>query len=224
MVDGITLQCGTQLIATHIQGLGPLRSFSLRGSNGGRGSKTPGPRISLPNNPKSEDFWRAYRGALGGDAASGKCFDDLITAYRIAPEFTKRAEATRRDYLRYLDIISRAWGTLLVSELRAKHVIKLRDEWAETPVAANHLLSVLKTLVGWGIPREFSETNPCLFVPKLETDEEGAKPWPAWAYELINEHAREDMRRAVLLARHTGQRQADVIRMSRATSRTVGSR
>jgi len=170
--------------------------------------------LSLPNDPHSEQFWRAYRSFIGGELASGKTFDDLIAAYRASPEFSRRAETTRRDYLRYLDIVSRVWGTLLVSELRPKHVIKLRDEWAATPVAANHLLSVLKTLIGWGIPREFSETNPCVFVPKLETDEEGAKPWPVWAYALIDEHAREDMRRAVLLARYTGQRQADVVRMS----------
>jgi len=104
----------------------------------------------------------------------------------FSPHIGSHLSSTRRDYVRYLDIISRAWGTLLVSELRPRHVIKLRDEWAETPVAANHLLSVLKTLIGWGVPREFSETNPCIFVPKLETDEEGAKPWPAWAYALIN--------------------------------------
>ena len=35
-----------------------------------------------------------------------------------------------------------------------------------------------------------------------------------WAYELIEKHAREDMQRAVLLARYTGQRQADVLRMA----------
>lgn len=120
----------------------------------GRGSKTPGLRITLPGDPHSEEFWRAYRAALGGDAASGKCFDDLITAYRVSPQFTKRAAATQRDYLRYLNIVSRAWGTLLVSELRPKNVIQLRDQWAETPVAANHLLSVLKTLIGWGVPRD----------------------------------------------------------------------
>jgi integrase len=75
-------------------------------------------------------------------------------------------------------------------------------------------LSVLKTLINWGIPREFSEANPCLYVPKLEIDEEGARPWPVWAYELIEKHAREDIRRAVLLARYTGQRQADILRMA----------
>jgi integrase len=35
-----------------------------------------------------------------------------------------------------------------------------------------------------------------------------------WAYSLIEEHARADMQRAVLLARYTGQRQADVLRMA----------
>ena len=41
--------------------------------------------------------------------------------------------------------------------------------------------------------------------------------------QLIEEHAREDMQRAVLLARYTGQRQADVLRMAPSTSRTAGS-
>ena len=75
---------------------------------------------------------------------------------------------------------------------------------------------MLKTLINWGIPREFSETNPCIHVPKLEVDEEGARPWLSWAYNLIEQHAREDIQRAVLLARYTGQRQADVLRMSPA--------
>jgi integrase len=51
-------------------------------------------------------------------------------------------------------------------------------------------------------------------VPKLEIDEGGARPWPLWAYGLIQKHAREDIQRAVLLAHHTGQRQADVLRMA----------
>ena len=103
-----------------------------------------------------------------------------------------------------------------MSGVRPKNVLKLRDAWAATPVAANHLLSVAKTLINWGIPREFSDSNPCLAIAKLETDEGGARPWPIWAYGLIEAHAREDLRRAVWLARYTGQRQADVIRMSKA--------
>jgi integrase len=144
----------------------------------------------------------------------GRSFDELIQRYTRSPEFLKLSEATKKDYKRYLDIVSRAWGKLHVASCRPKHVIELRDAWTHAPVAANHLLSVLKTVIGWGIPREFSETNPCVHVPKLDVDDGGARPWPAWAYELIEKHGREDMRRAVALARHTGQRQSDVLRMA----------
>ena len=101
----------------------------------------------------------------------------------------------------------------MVASCRPKHVIHLRDKWKSTPTAANMLLAMLRTLIGFGIPREFSESNPCIHVPKLETNPEGARPWPAWAYKLIEECGREHIQRAVLLARYTGQRQSDVLRM-----------
>lgn len=94
-------------------------------------------------------------------------------------------------------------------------MLTLRDAWVATPVAANHLISVAKTLINWGIPREFSEGNPCLAIAKFATEEGGARPWPIWAYGLIEAHARVDLRRAVWLARYTGQRQGDVIRMGK---------
>jgi len=183
----------------------------------GRGTKVEGERIPLPRNLHSIAFWQAYRTALGGsDEPVGYTFNDLITVYRMSPEFRAKAVATQRDYERYLNIIKEAWGPLLVSGLRPKNVLKLRDALVRTPVAANHLLSITKTLINWGIPREFCDSNPCLAIAKLKSDEGGARPWPIWAFALIETHAREDLRRAVWLARYTGQRQADVIRMGKA--------
>jgi integrase len=183
----------------------------------GRGSKLERPCTPLPRDSHSIEFWQAYRAALGGaDEPAGRTFKDLIAAYKLSPEFRSKAQATQDDYERYLNIIKEAWGGLLVSGVRPKNVLKLRDAWATTPVAANHLISVAKTLINWGIPREFSDNNPCQAIAKLETQDGGAKPWPAWTFDLIESHAREDLRRAVWLARYTGQRQADVIRMSKA--------
>ena len=134
----------------------------------------------------------------------------------MSPDFRAKAIATQRDYQRYLKTIKEAWGPLLVSGLRPRHVLKLRDAWAAKPVAANMLVSIAKLLINWGLPREFSESNPCLAIPKLKIDEGGAKPWPLWGFELVEAHAAEGIRRAVWLARYTGQRQADVLRMSKA--------
>ena len=180
-----------------------------------RGMPLEGPRVALPSDLYSLEFWQAYHEARGDTEPVGRAFKDLIAAYKISPEFTSRAPATQADYMRYLDIMRRAWGPLLVSGVRPKHVLKLRDAFAATPVAANHLLSVAKTLINWGIPREFTDTNPCTAIPKFVTEDGGARPWPIWAFDLIESHAREDIRHAVWLARYTGQRQADVLRMSK---------
>jgi hypothetical protein len=67
--------------------------------------------VRLPKGPHTPEFWAAYQGCLGGEILSPKTFDDLINAYKVSSEFLKRAEATKRDYLRYLDIISEAWGS-----------------------------------------------------------------------------------------------------------------
>ena len=189
----------------------------------GRGTASAGPSVKLPGGPHTVEFWAAYKTQLNGDVSTGRSFNDLILAYRVSPEFDKRAASTKRDYLRYLEIISKAWGELLVSDLRPKHVIGLRDKWASTPVAANHLIAVLKTLVTWGIPREFCETNPCAYVPKLETDEVGARPWPVWAYSLIEEHAREDVRRAVCWLDTPARDSLMCCVWPQATLRTAGS-
>lgn len=181
-----------------------------------RGTKFEGPRISLPRDPHSIAFWQAYGAASGLEEPAGRTFDDLIAAYRLSPEFRAKAIATQRDYDRYLTIIKEAWGPLLVSGVRPKHVLKLRDAWADVPAASNMLVSIAKLLINWGLLREFSDSNPCLVIPKLEMGDGGARPWPAWAFELIQSHAPEGLRRAVWLARYTGQRQADVLRMSKA--------
>jgi hypothetical protein len=180
----------------------------------GRESASQEPSIRLPGNPHAVEFWAAYKEALGTEPPSGKTFDDLIAAYKFSPEFARLSDTSKREYTRYLETISELMSKFHVSALRPKHVIQLRDKFAATPVAANHLIAILRVLIAWGIPREFSDTNPCIHVPKLDTDVKGARPWPVWAYELINKHAKEGIRRAVLLAHYTGQRQEDVLRMA----------
>jgi integrase len=64
------------------------------------------------------------------------------------------------------------------------------------------------------LARVLRDKSNCVYVPKLDTNEARARPPPSWPYELIEKHAREDMRRAIKLARNTGQRPADILRMA----------
>ena len=51
-------------------------------------ARSPGPRMRLPGGPHTLEFWAAYRSYLGGDVSTGRSFNDLITAYKVSPEFT----------------------------------------------------------------------------------------------------------------------------------------
>lgn len=182
----------------------------------GRGTANEEPVKRLPGHPHSVAFWQAYNEALGEKHVSRGRVADLIGVYKGSPEFGRLAETTKRDYLRYLAIIETAWGDLQARGVRPKHAISLRDAYADAPVAANHLVSIGKTLFNFGIPREFCETNPFSMIPKIPVDDKGSPPWPAWAFGLIDDFGWEDLQRAVVLAAYTGQRQEDVIRMAKS--------
>lgn len=180
----------------------------------GRGTKTPGERVRLPDDPQSPEFWRAIEAVSGiGRGPTAGTFAHLIRAYRASPEFGSLAEGSRRDYNIYLNRIEGWWGELAVSGVRAVHVLAQRDAMAATPVGANHMLGVLRTLIRWGMPREYRADDPTIGVPKLDVGDGGAKPWPQAAYRHVLTHAPEAIRRAAILGRATGQRIGDLCRM-----------
>lgn len=179
----------------------------------GRGSKRPGPRTRLPDDPHDPAFWKALRAAQGFAVEEPGTFTSLIYQYRSSPEYGGLSAASRRDYDRYLDQIKSKWGGLQVSGLRPSHVLKLRDAMAATPGAADHMVSVLRTVIEWGIPRDFADTNPATSIKKLARGGDGYQPWPQWALDLVTEHGPPAMVKAVALGFYTGQRRGDVVAM-----------
>ena len=183
-----------------------------------------GQRIPLGKDPADPEFWVKLKAARGEnpDARAGT-FAALVREYRSSADWSRLLINTRHDCDIYLDRIEAAWGDLPVSGLTTLGIYKLRDQYAATPVAANHLVSVLRTLLGWGIPRGYSATNPALAVVSIDIlDEEGARPWPEWAYRLTLARAPEHLLRAAILGRSTGQRRSDLVKMGRKNRRDDG--
>ncbi len=185
----------------------------------GRGTKNAGPRIKLPH-PADEDFLAAVRKAAGPRAAkpTSGSFEALIQGYRDSPEWHELSKASQRDYGRYLDEIYRKWGDLRVADLVPNDVLMLRDRRSDKPAAANYLIRVLSLVISWGIPRGYRADNPCEHVRKLRIGD-GWNPWPWDAIELIEKHGPPWMWQAVALALYTGQRQGDVLAMTRTKIR-----
>ena len=184
-----------------------------------RGTKRAGPRIKLPH-PADEGFLAAVRKAAGPahrSAAAGS-FEALIDGYNDSPEWRELSAASQRDYGRYLEELKGIWGDLRVADLEPADVLALRDKRSTTPGAANYLVRVLSLLISWGVPRGYRTDNPCEHVRKLKIGE-GWEAWPWEAIELVEKHGPPWMWQAVAVALYTGQRQADVLAMSRAKIR-----
>lgn len=179
-----------------------------------RGTHREGKRIRLPANPDSADFWAALRWLAGpGGGADEGPMAILIDTYMGSPEFLGLAPATRREYARYLGRLRALWGRYDPRGVKVRHLIALRDSMSGTPVAANRCLAAIQALFQWGVPREHLDVNVVPDVPRLDARTDGYAPWPAWALELAARHMREEMRIAVTLGYHTGQRISDVLRM-----------
>jgi len=209
-----------------------------------RGTKRAGKRVPLPGMPykpdgtPNEEWWAAYREAAGQPAPAPKAetFGALIAAREKSAEWAKLSEGTRVEWGRHHKTINKAWGGLLVKSVEPKHVMALRDAFADIPPAApelrekaldayanrpgaaNNLLRALSALVKWSIPRGWRPDNPCQHVPKFE-DGEGYLPWPMRAIEHYKKHGEPHLWWVAAHALYTGQRQGDVLNMRKADVR-----
>jgi hypothetical protein len=157
------------------------------------------------------------------DSIKPGTFAALIRDFKSSGEWTRLRPNTRQDYAIYLHRIEAAWGSLAVSGLNAVGIYALRDRYAATPVAANHMVAILRTVMAWGIKRGYHDRNPAIDVVQMDVlDVKNARPWPENAYALILQRAPECLRRAAILGRATGQRRSDLVKFGRKNRRDDG--
>ena len=183
----------------------------------GRGTAHAGERVKLPNDPHSPEFWQAIRQAQGvGGPVPVDTIGALIDAYETAWPGLKRklAPSTQKHYRRNLNVIRKAWGELPAASLRPKHVEALMNKiGAARPGAANNVLDALKAMCKWaGGPRELLHHDPTQGVTRFEGGE-GHEPWTPAQLAFADATFTGTLRQAYVLARYTGQRASDIVRL-----------
>lgn len=183
----------------------------------GRNTPHQGPRIKLPNDPTTPEFWNAVRQAQGiiGPVATdtmGALIDAYITAWPSLPR--KLTKGTQEQYKRHLKHVRAAWGDLPAGSLRPSHVLALVEKiGADRPGTANNTLDALRAMCRWAMgPRELLGRDPTLGVPHFDKGE-GHKPWTPEQLKIADDNFTGTLRRAYLLGRWTGQRISDVVRL-----------
>lgn len=194
-----------------------------------RGTPRAEKAVRLPDDPRSEDFWKQYAAlmqlapapkrlnavraldeAWGGALAPGE--DGTFDETKASPEWRQLGEKTKIDWRRYRRWIVDAWGDLEVKGIEPKHVLALRDTYAEMPASANNLLRCLSSMMMWSVPRGWRADNPCREVKRLKGGD-GYEPWPWTVINASRKALAPYLWWAVALALYTGQRLGDVLAM-----------
>ena len=182
----------------------------------GRGSGKAAKAIRIPGEPTDPAWWDEYKRLTNAPPPriNTNSFNHLIEAWQGSPEWDKLKPRTKQEVMRSCRTISEAWGDIEVRGLEPKHVLALRDHYADTPGKANNLIKHLSSMIAWSVPRGYRDDNPCREIKCLKIGE-GYKPWPWEAVERARNELRPDLWHAAAIAVYTGQRLSDVVAMRR---------
>jgi integrase len=181
------------------------------------------PRITLPGEPGSTQFMRAYEQATQGAGkleskrgAGAGTFDRLVLDYLQSPDYLRLAPSTRRSYRLVVErwLRDEGVGHRLVAQMTRTHIDKTLARRAATPGAANDVLKKIKILIRFAIDRGWRKDDPTKGVKRFAEGE-----FHTWSEAEIAQYERRwsvgsKERMAFALLLYTGQRRSDVVRMS----------
>lgn len=185
-----------------------------------------GPRLRLPDEYGSEEFWKAYNAALVGiktprdgrriEAPAGS-LGWLIQQYKKSAAFAALAPSTKRNRDRLLATIAETGGNLRLAEVDRAMLVQGRDRRAETPAQANIFLKTMRIVLDFALEANLIEFNPAVGVKSLKQNPEGFHTWTVDEVEAYE--ARHPVgtkaRLALDLMLYTGLRRSDVVTIGR---------
>jgi integrase len=178
----------------------------------GRGTTAEGPRVRLPDDPQSPEFWRALREAQGvSQVEPTNTVTAAITGY-LASAATSVGEETLYNYTRSLSIAKAAWGALPIAGVRPAHVLKVMEGLSSTPGKANNFLSTVKLLSGWARTQDLIDKSMVEGVKPYKLTG-GHRPWTQEQIAAAQRHLTGAVRRGIMLYLYTGQRGSDIVRL-----------
>lgn len=189
---------------------GERRTYHYAWRGGPRIEATPGTREF------TAEYCRLTRSQEDGPGAG--TLAELIRAYLKSPAFTKRKDSTKRGYLAAIDSIEAEFFDLplpSISETGARRMfVEWRDSMADTPRKADLVMSVLARVLSYGRDLEMIDRNPLEKVGRLSDGSRRDVIWTEAQTAAFIATAPAKLRLAMELARWTGQRQGDLLRLT----------
>ncbi len=116
-------------------------------------------------------------GGVGKDRTRSGSINALVVAFYASPGFRNLSASTRRTYSGIIDRFRQVHGDKRVAHLQRRHVLEIMADKADTPVAANSLLKMLRRLMNHAIVLEMRPDNPTAGVKQYTIESGGFHTW-----------------------------------------------
>lgn len=179
-----------------------------------------GPRIDAePGTPEFVDAYTAAHAARDKPAHHEGTLQALITAYQQTPAFTELADATRKGYVRHIRQIEAEFGDMPIKALADPRVRGEFLDWRDrlglkSKRSADYAFSVLALILAWAYDRRKIPSNPCEKPGRLYAGSRADDIWTEAQIDAFLKKAPKPVRLPFLLAIWTGQRQADILKLT----------
>lgn len=176
--------------------------------------------LPLEGEPGSPEFIASYARAQETLKArhSGETFGALVRAYTTAPEFTDRlGAATQREYKRMLTKAEPQFGDLPIEALEDPRVRRDFLDWRQKVAKASgdreadNRLSAISAMLTWAVDGSRLPANHLKGFKRLYHADRSEIVWLPEHIAAFMAVAPIELQRALILALHTGQRQADIL-------------
>ena len=187
-----------------------------------------GKRIRLRGPIGSPEFWEDYTAAAKTYAVQPKTqkhstkqhdtFRTLVVAYYKSAQYKQLADSTKRVRRGILDRFCEKHGNKRYSQLLPNHLVKIRNEMADRPEAANGLIKALRQVFVAALEIGLVDSNPAASVKMLKSN--NSEGYHAWSIDEVEKFEAvhpigTKARLALALFLYTGQRKGDVVCIGR---------
>jgi len=142
----------------------------------------------------------------------------LIYAFKASPEWAKLGKSSQTAYAHYLksfDAEFGDWKVALFDRLESKtDLLDWRDEWADTPRAADYAMQTVGRLFKWSRGRGLTQAKPTEDVPRLHRADRSDIIWSDADIAAFCAKASTELGWAIRLAAETGMRLGDLVSLT----------
>ena len=143
----------------------------------------------------------------------------LIREFEATAKWRKLAESTRSEYRRVMTCWEDRYGTCPLAALEDKEfrrdVLKWHDDYsADHPREADNRVTILARILSWGAKDGPLDRNVLDGFDRAYDGDRSEKIWLPEHVDAFMAAADPEMRLALVLALHTGQRQGDILKLA----------